>query len=215
MATGLELHHFFILVEPGAPEAKHLQALGLEQGDSRRHPGQGTSNKCFNFANGTLELLWIDDREEAINGAGRGLCLYERSRQAAASPFGLVLTAQDRTGDVPFAGWCYQPDYFEPPRAFHVGNNSRRLCEPLCIYMPSFRPGSSGDVSVKGVFACLSRVRLVVAATALSEELEAVNRINGLSVESGPEHLMEIVFNDNPSACSCDLRPHLPLILRY
>ncbi len=50
MNMKLELDHFFILVEPEAKVAELLIELGLEESFSRVHPGQGTSNRCFNFS---------------------------------------------------------------------------------------------------------------------------------------------------------------------
>ncbi len=67
----LELHHFFILVKPGAEVTELLSSIGMREGTRNKHEGQGTSNRRFNFSYGTLELLWIHDEEEALNGPGR------------------------------------------------------------------------------------------------------------------------------------------------
>jgi hypothetical protein len=53
----MQLDHFFILTEKFAPEAKLLTDLGLVEGTSNSHPGQGAANRRFFFANTALELL--------------------------------------------------------------------------------------------------------------------------------------------------------------
>ena len=124
----LELNHFFILVEPEAKVADQLVAMGMLEGSGNVHQGQGTSNRRFYFSNGMLEFLWVHDAEEAINGPGRDMLFAERATNPVASPFGLIVHRKDNTTlEMPFEGWNYQPDYFNPPWAFHVGANSSNL----------------------------------------------------------------------------------------
>jgi hypothetical protein len=66
------------------PEAEALRELGLSEGSGNVHPGQGTANRRFFFANAFLELLWIADEEEIRNGQTRPTMLHERL--SAAKP---------------------------------------------------------------------------------------------------------------------------------
>jgi len=222
----LELDHFFILVEPEAKVAELLIELGLEESFSRVHPGQGTSNRCFNFSNSKLELLWLRDEQEANNGPAKGLRFPERSANAlgadSASPFGLIFnhkvsssesTNESSDLEMPFNGWSYQPDYFPAPNAFHIGSNSKKLIEPLCIYVPFMEPVDR--VIEKGRFKSISHVHLIVPAASISEELLAASQSDGLTVECGEEHLMEVIFDQKICGLSKDLRPGLPLILHW
>ncbi len=222
----LELDHFFILVEPEAKAANLLVELGLEESYSRVHKGQGTANRCFKFSNSMLELLWLRDEEEANNGPANGLRFPERSinslEETSASPFGLIFNRKassenisEKSSDLemPFNGWSYQPDYFPAPMAFHVGNNSENLVEPLCIYVPFMQPV---DRTVeKGNFKSISNVHLHVPVGSLSEELLIAAQAEGLSVECGEDHLMEVTFDQKACGLSKDLRPGLPLILHW
>ncbi len=45
----IELDHFFILTDPGAPQAELLTEIGLVEGTPNDHPGQGTANRRFFF----------------------------------------------------------------------------------------------------------------------------------------------------------------------
>jgi len=214
----LELDHFFILVEPEAEVASLLVELGLEESYSRLHTGQGTSNRCFKFSNSMMELLWLRDENEAEKGPAAGLKFPQRSSNQEASPFGLIFnrTANTEEGydlEMPFNGWSYQPDYFPAPNAFHIGNNSENLMEPLCIYVPFMEPVKRE--LVQGRFKSIKHVHLHVPVKSLSQELLLASQAEGVSVEYGDEHLLEVTFDGNQEELSKDLRPDLPIIFHW
>ena len=218
----LELDHFFILVEPEAKVANLLVELGLEESYSRLHAGQGTSNRCFKFSNSMMELLWLRDEYEAEKGPAAGLKFPQRSSNQEASPFGLIFnrtanTEESHDSEMPFIGWSYQPDYFPVPNAFHIGSNSENLMEPLCIYVPFMEPVKRE--LVQGRFKSIKHVHLHVPVKSLSQELLLASQADGLSIECGGEHLLEVSFvgSNSEEACglSKDFRPELPLILHW
>src|ERR1700759_3284416 len=86
-----EIDHVFICTSAGGSEADQLVAFGLTEGSRNHHPGQGTANRRFFFENAMLELLWVEDAEEARSEAVRRLALWERwsQRNLGASPFGI------------------------------------------------------------------------------------------------------------------------------
>ena len=67
----IELGQFFILVDPCASQADLLTELGLIKGTPNEHPGQGTANRRFILSNTALELLYVRDEDEALNGPAR------------------------------------------------------------------------------------------------------------------------------------------------
>ncbi|MFV2057641.1 MAG: hypothetical protein ACC707_14335 [Thiohalomonadales bacterium] len=212
----LELHHFFILVEPEAKVAELLLAIGMHEGAPNRHKGQGTSNRRFNFSNGMLELLWVHDHKEAINGPGRNLLFSERVNNNKASPFGVVLSRKDNSKlAMPFEGWKYEPAYFEPPWAFHIGENSQTIDEPLCIYMPFIEPQGTIYTPMEGSFTSISHVRISTPSGPLSNVLSIAGAADRLTIENGDQHLMEVTFNDKQSGLSRDLRPDIPLVINW
>lgn len=212
----LELHHFFILVEPGGTVAELLSAIGLREGTRNQHEGQGTSNRRFNFDNATLELLWVHDAAEAQNGPGRDMHLSARATDETASPFGLVFSRKDgEATQMPFEGWTYQPAYFPPPRSFHVGSNSANIVEPLCVYMPFIEPDTPRRPGENEVFRQVTGVTVYTPSMPLSNVIDAVNRVDRLSVNNGDAHLMEIVFNENVTGNIHDFRPHMPVVIRW
>mgnify|MGYP000748199106 CR=1 FL=1 len=210
----LELDHIFILVEPEAKVADLLLSLGMVESFSRDHPGQGTSNRRFEFSNGMLEFLWVRDAEEAINGPARDLLFSKRVENRAYSPFGIVLHRKDDTSrDMPFSGWKYQPEYFKPPMAFHIGMNSTNLIEPLCIYVPFVEPCIRKNE--EGIFKSLSNVKIYTTVEKPSDVLAKVRSADRLSLAYGAQHLMEITFDGNKRGLFKDFRPNIPLIIHW
>lgn len=210
----LELDHFFILTEPESEAGDFIALLGVEESFGRNHEGQGTSNRRFQVSNSVLELLWVRDAEEARNGPGNSLLLPERAEDEGASPFGLIFTRKDSlNGSQPFDGWKYQPDYFDPSMAFHVGNNSNQINEPLCIYAPFVEPIEKKIE--KGTFRSISKVKITVPSNSVSDILSIAKKADGLEIALGKKHLMEVTFNVGTCGLSKDFRPKLPLIIKW
>ena len=219
----LALDHFFILTHEPKKAGDVLVALGLTESFSREHPGQGTANRRFVFANGMLELLYIRDAREAEQGPAKGLKLTQRLANTANSPFGLVLVrSQGDEHERPFAGWSYQPDYFPAPKAFYVGDNADDLAEPLCIYVPfialkAATPKTASNKPVtptnSGEAAWLSQLNVTVATPQLSAVASTTSKASGVSLTIGPAHLAELTLNDGAKAEKHDLRPLLPLVI--
>ena len=210
----LELDHIFILTDKPKEAGDLLVSMGLDESFSRDHKGQGTSNRRFAFSNGMLEILYVRDSEEANNGPAKNLRFPERIQTENASPFGIVLT---RTNDsklgMPFSGWKYQPDYFEPPNAFHVGDNSEILEEPLCIYVPFIGPVSR--IEEIGTFKFISNVQVSVPLGNMSDTLRTLQSADRLKIELGSEHMVMLTLDNGRSGLSKDLRPVLPLIINW
>ncbi|MDH3979281.1 MAG: VOC family protein [Gammaproteobacteria bacterium] len=212
----LELDHVFILVEPEAKVADLLVELGFQEGRRNKHEGQGTSNRRFFFSNGMLELLWLHDAEEAKNGPGRDLFFPERENDSGASPFGVILRRINKADfEMPFDGWKYQPDYFSPPWAFHVGSNSKYLVEPLCIYVPFIEPAASARKKEEGTFKSIDNVLIHTPSDPFSNILDIVDSADRLSIVQGDKHLMEITFDDRQCGKTRDFRPDIPLVINW
>ena len=210
----LELDHVFILVEPGARVADHLLELGFQEGPRNTHPGQGTANRRFYFANGMLEFIWLQDADEARTGPGRDLRFPERAKDPTASPFGAIFVPRNDpiNQEMPFPGWHYQPDYFPPPKGFHVGANSKNLMEPLCFYFPFHAPGVSRPQPQKNP-QMITEVIISTASMDTQGVLELASQCDRLSIKSASEHLMEITLDSHALGRTKDFRPAMPLIL--
>ena len=210
----LQLDHLFILTKPGSPEGDRLVDIGLVEGPSNIHPGQGTANRRFFCANTTIELLYISNREEAVNGAGKRLRFAERVC-SDASPFGLVFRTDADALDVPFANWHYQADYFPDGMFFFVGENSDALQEPLCICMPPSLPVPASPPEPCNRDWTMTALRIGLPGEVVSPVLDRISLCEGVEILSGSTHMAEIEFNHHAQGQTRDLSPELPLRIHY
>lgn len=212
----LKLDHVFILVKPEAQVADRLLEHGFREGPRNTHPGQGTANRRFYFANGMLEFIWVQDADEARTGPGQNLHFAERAEDPTASPFGVIFVPgkNNVSPNMPFPGWHYQPAYFPPPKGFHVGVNSHNIAEPLCFYFPFHDPGVPRPQPQRNPQA-MTEIVICTPSTDTEGVLELASQCDRLSMRSGQEHLMEITLDDHGLGRTEDYRPAMPLILRW
>ncbi|MBT9314847.1 VOC family protein [Leptothoe spongobia] len=212
----LELDHVFILVKPTAKVADLLLEHGFQEGPQNTHPGQGTANRRFYFANGMLEFIWVQDPNEARTGPGRDLGFAERAGNSTASPFGVIFVPGKKTisSEMPFPGWHYQPAYFPPPKGFHVGANAHTITEPLCFYFPFRDPGVSRPQPIRNP-QMISEVIISTPSVDTEGVLGLVAQADRLSMRSASDHLMEITLDHRALERTEDFRPQMPLILHW
>ena len=211
----IELDHFFILTDLGAPHADLLSGIGLTEGPRNDHPGQGTANRRFFFSNTALELLYVNDANKAANGRGSRLRFPERAQDTKASPLGLIVRATNESTDVPFPGWRYCREYFRADQCFHVGENSDLLEEPLCICVPLDMPLPEAQLRLANRHMTVTELRLSVPVVRPSLTLEAVADCEGISLRLNEPHRLELVFNDEEEGKSENMTPNLPLVVRW
>ena len=212
----LTLDHIFIITQPGAELADKLIALGMVEGSSNTHPGQGTANRRFFFDGFVLEFVYVSDAHEAATGAGQRLEVLQRSRNKDASPFGLVARLADGSTEPAFDHWLYYPDYFGEDMCFFVGDNSTQWQEPLCICMPSALPMRSAvPANYANVEWGLTTVEITVPDSGVSPVLEHFSGMEMVDVKAGGGHHLALEFNNRAAGSSADLRPQLPLMLYW
>ncbi len=219
-----EIDHVFVCADLDAPEAAQLVALGLTQGPSGVHQGQGTANRCFLFHNAYLELIWVHDDAEARSPLTERIRLFERwkCRADGICPFGICLrpARPSRVSGTPFAGWDYLPRYVPPSRPIHVGANCDRLDEPMLFFIesasrPDSWPGQAPLQHRLGVRE-ITRVTWTRPTDApLSPELQALVAAGCFSVELGRAHALDICFDNEAMGQCASLLPHLPLIFEW
>lgn len=203
--------HVFVFCERAAPEQRHLAAHGLAVGVRREHPGQGTKNVCFGFADAYLELLWLDDEAAARDPMVKPLGLHERARwrELPASPFGICLRPTGAAGAPAFVGWPYRPGYLPPGMQIDMACNSGVIGEPLLFAVD--RPFQPFGVPHALADRHLAEVVVTVPDLAPMSLLRDV-AVPGLRFQEGGEHLLELTLRP-ANGRRLDLRPHLPLVL--
>jgi hypothetical protein len=228
-SLAVEVDHVFVSTPVGAPAAQCLIDLGLLEGSANRHPGQGTVNRRFFFANAMLELLWVEDAAEAQSDAqpARRMHLWERwsGRDSGACPFGVCLRptadhADRAQGVPPFPFWEYRPAY--SPIGLPVAENSTVDVEPLVFYMPLHRRMDSAPIGQRQPYQHALPIRELTStrifapgAQAPSAAMRAALRTGAFSFQHAAQALLELGFDGEQQGKRADLRPALPLVLLW
>ncbi|MDY6942812.1 MAG: VOC family protein [Pseudomonadota bacterium] len=219
-----ELDHLLVLTDFGAPAADALRSFGLAEGSSNRHPGQGTANRRFYFANTMLELLWVVDAEEAAAApvSRTGLLSRWRGRGAGACPFGVSLRPCKgaATQTPPFDYWPYRPAYLPPGGEIEMAEGSENPRLPLLFNLPFRRRVDAGQhpepIDHPAGLGEITSVELSIAqGVDLSPALRMVGDWGIVRFKAGNEPLMVLGFDGVPSGESFDFRPGLPLAFRW
>jgi len=219
----LELDHFFILVDQGAPQAEALQDFGLIEGTPNRHPGQGTANRRFFFHNAFLELVWVDNAAEAQSAATERTGLWQRwsQRGHGACPFGVCFRpAPGETGELPLDTWDYRPGYLPSPLSIQMSTRSEQHCEPLLFYIAFGRSAVDDDPTRRqpldhpSGLRRVTRLRLTLAQQGpLSQELQAIQQhCPEVEFATGNHYLLEVGFDHEPQGCHHEFVLLMPLI---
>jgi hypothetical protein len=212
-----ELDHFFVCAAPGAPEAEELVRFGLHEGPPSTHPGQGTANRRFSFANAMIELIWVSDAAEAQSEATRRTLLWERwsGRDAEACPFGICLRPADsQNEDLPFPAWEYRPAYLRAPLAMHIAEAG--VEEPMWVYL-SFLRRRDREQHFRKHPAGIEEISSLTLTTPTPLRSVASQRLvesGSLSTKSGPKSLLEVGFDGSRHKKTVDFRPHLSLVFQ-
>jgi len=220
MSTALD--HVFVCCSVGAPEAATLARQGLKEGSPNTHPGQGTASRRFFFQNAYLELLWVTDPAEAQSETVRPTMLWDRwyHRGLVACPFGIVLRPSPDAANPspPFPTWAYRPSYLPPPIAIEIAHGTP-LHEPGFFYL-AFRRGpariTQEPVTHRLPISEITSVKIWAPGKhARSAAAEAVVAAGLVTLQEGDAYLMELTFDRGVNGGSVELRPTLPLLLRW
>lgn len=232
----LERDHIFIWVSQGAPEAAMLQKLGLyTDGKIHKHVGQGTSSMVFLFENAYLELIWVDEPEVARRkGQEMGTDLLARVawRQTGASPFGIGLhhrTAGSR--DLPFPARSYWAEWMKPDTLIFIAESSGNLREPFYFVVPDYiavpsaerlkqlldnQPEYRKNLTHAVGVRRLTGIKIVSNQVRKFSETASMLSKNGVAVvKRGKSSHAELTFDGGSQGKALDVRPTLPLILKY
>jgi glyoxalase-like protein len=217
----VDLDHVFILCDEGAPEAEALLRAGLHEGSANTHPGQGTACRRFFFANGYLELLWVHDVEEARSERVRPTRLLDRwsMRHGGACPFGIALrpAIEDVYIAPPFRTWRYAPAYLPEGMAIEVAEDVP-LAEPAIFYL-GFQRGrarsATEPIDHAPPLTTIARATIAGPMPELpSDAARAVEATGQVAFARAVDYAVTLTFS-GAAEVTADLRPELPLVLRW
>jgi Glyoxalase-like domain len=211
----IELDHLFVCTAPGAPEAEKFVQFGLHEGPPNQHPGQGTANRRFAFANAMIELFWVSDASEAQSQSARRTLLWERwsGREHNASPFGICLRPVDpQDTGLPFPAWEYRPAYLPDPLVMHIGDVG--IEEPMWVYLSFMRRAQREQWFIEHPIGIreITGLTLTTPVPLRSNVSQKIVESGILATRTGATSLLEIEFDCNRRKEQMDFRPHLPFV---
>src|SRR5215471_1689334 len=228
-ASGQQLafDHVSIMVSPGAPERRALEQGGLQiSPDVNRNEGQGTASIAVEFQNSYLELVWVDASvsvKPSLEVAAQKFRNRMAWRTSGWCPFGIAsrrTTDQDLT--LPFPTWSWTADWM-PKGAEMVMLTPREDTRSPALYI---EPRALTDQDKQAALAArfhhplgvhrITSVRLASPKTYQPiAPLSHLRRERILRLDQGEQWLLDLSFDGGKKKKSKDLRPDLPLILRY
>ena len=167
--------------------------------------------------NAMIELVWVNDAEEAQSECTRRTQLWERwsGRSGEASPFGICVRPVDsHNGEPPFPAWKYRPSYLADSLVMHLGEAG--VEEPMWVYLGFMRRLDREQRFAEHPIGIREMTHLTLT-TSVPLRSVASQRIveNGiLSSQDGEESLLEIEFDGRGRKEVVDFRPHLPVVFQ-
>jgi hypothetical protein len=230
-----EVDHVWIVVSPGAPQREAFEQLGLIPAPGvNRHVGQGTASITFEFKNAFVELLWVDGSVPVAPGGEAAMRKFTRRQQWATSggcPFGIALhRTPDAPDSLPFESWPLHQEWMPPGVSYRMLTPRADSLSPALWVVPRSSavkdlddPASAPVDSIRatalrqpGYLRTLTRVRLVCPAK--YQPTDAMSRLGREGVfELRQERgwLLVLTFNGGVRRRTRDLRPELPVLVRY
>ena len=204
---------------------ERLEAIGLQGfGGTTRHGGLGTASTSFFFSNLLyLELFWVEDvaaAKQALEPLSLNVDARMNWHETGASPLGVMLRRRvtGSNDPAPFPCKRMRADWMPPGTV--VEFNGEAIAEPyygVCPENLSFRgfraniPDLPYPLGVKH----LTGVTISVVSDGLSSIARLLSENRIVSYEKGPTPLMTLTFDNGGQGKSVDVRPTLPMVLKY
>jgi glyoxalase-like protein len=222
-APPLTLDHVWIVVSPGAPERELFEEAGFRIAPAvNHHDGQGTSSVTIELGSEFLELLYPDDAVPVSPGLEVAAEKFRKKsewRETGYSPFGVGLRRTARApAEFPFPVWTVSAAWM-PAGASIEMLTPREMKTAVSLFIPPLHPGEEIDPALSlhpNGARRLTGVRLVAPdADGLPPAAGYLADLGVASFELGAEWLLEVTLDEGRQRVTRDLRPELPVVLRY
>lgn len=218
--SGFQLDHISILTRVDAPEAAVLEELGLVSfGSGVLHKQVGTSSTAFYFENAYLELLWANDGElaqEKFSAVHYDLDARARWQDTLTSPFGLILRHSPGRADAPPV----------PTEPFQIDQrcvefSAQNSAEPAVGFLPDALGYPSFKTSITSRDHPLGVREITQVTISIYDEYQLSPLAHWLTenqiatIRTSAFANLEIEFDHRAQGEAVNLRPDLPVVLKY
>jgi hypothetical protein len=224
---GIELDHVWIMVSPEAPERAVLERAGFRiSKDVNHHQGTGTSSITMEFENTYLELMWPDPKVPVAQGMGRAAEKYHQRqlwRTSGWCPIGVGFRYATPSNEaLPFPTWSWSADWMPKGSVMEMLAPRDDTRSPALFIEPRALTDTREQAARASLYHHPIGVRRITAIQLISPKtyqpiaaLTYLQKQHLLSIKPGDEWVLELTFDDCKQEKSKDLRPDLPLVIRY
>ena len=230
-APALAVTHALIMVSPGAPERARLEEAGFVIAPQvNRHEGQGTASATVELLNGFLELMWREPTVSVAPGreaAAEGFARRADWRSTGYAPIGVGFAWRGPPQPLPFATWKVSEAWMAPGAAIEIFT-PRELPKAVRLFTD---PNPAADEAANRALAAdpamgamfrhpngarrLTAVKVITPPDGLPPAGAYVDAHSDVRLTAGQGWLLDLTFDEGVQGKTRDLRPQLPLIIRY
>jgi len=223
----LQFDHVWIMVSPNAPERSALERVGLLiSPDVNHHEGQGTSSITVEFQNAFIELMYPDPAVPVAPSLERASEKFHQRalwRTSGWCPIGIGLHRTTQKSDpLPFPTWSISAPWMPAGSAIEMltprddTKSPSLFIEPRSLEDPA-EQAKRGALYHHPIGAQrITAIRLITPkAYQPIPPLTWVQEQGVLSLKQEVTWAVELTLDDGKKGKLKDLRPDLPLILRY
>ena len=234
-APAIKYDHLWLVVSPDTPERAALERAGFRISPGiNRHDGQGTASVTVEFYNFFLELLWPDPSVPVAPGSERAAEKFMQRmlwRTSGWCPIGVGLQRTSAANaPFPFPTWSVTPDWLPAGSAIEILTPRDDTKSPSLFISPQVlaenesanRKAALDHSQSAKIFTHPIGVERVTAIRLASPKeyrpIEALTYLQSagvLALDRGDEWLVELTFDKGARGKTRDLRPDLPLLVRY
>jgi hypothetical protein len=223
----VEFDHVWIMVSPNAPERVALERAGFQIAkDVNHHEGQGTASVAVEFQNAYLELMWPDSTVPVAPGLQRAAEKFRQRmlwRTSGWCPIGIGFrrTTPSNTA-LPFPTWSWTAEWMPKGSSMEMLTPRDDTRSPALFIEPLALTDTAEQAARASLYHHPIGSHRITAVRLISPKsyqpiaaLKYLQAQHLLSIRQGDEWLLELIFDGGSKNKSKDLRPELPLVIRY
>jgi hypothetical protein len=233
-AAPVAFDHVWIVVSPGAPERKLLEDAGFNvAAQVNQHEGQGTSSITVEFLNGYLELIWLDPAVPGSPVVVEKFRNREQWRTSGWSPIGVGLhRTTDSAEPLPWPSWQIpRAAWLREGTAIEMLTPRENAQAPSVFVTPAYlaideaknRALASGTTKEASDFRHKNGAKRITALRLVAPEpknlaglpTDDLRQMGIVTLEAGGTWVLELTLDGGALKQTRNLRPHLPLVVKY
>ena len=190
----MKIDHIFIFSSNKGQEVDELLEFGLIEGSGRTHAGIGTINRRIVFDVFYLEILWVQNQEEAKTAQSVGILERSNFKDTHYSPFGLCLADTENHENLFQNAIHFQPDFLPKGKYIEIITNERM---PWIFKFPSTgrKPKAEEPMHHKVGLKKLTNVTFNLKEKEFTDLLDTIENDSSINFEKTARDMLTLEFD--------------------